>query len=103
MSLLPRVFASTSGVDAPNAAAQLLFDEMGLDYLAIWSARPDGADAPVQMLQLWNGEGAAWPPASMQSSLQMVLSGKFMLLRTDGRRIVYTSGADLFVSIHHSV
>ncbi|MCW8807364.1 MAG: bifunctional diguanylate cyclase/phosphodiesterase, partial [Rhodanobacter sp.] len=87
LSLLSRIFASTSGVDAQIAAAQLLFDEMGLDYLAIWSARPDGADAPVQLLQLWNGENAVWPPAAMQSSLQLVLSGKSMLHRTDGHRM----------------
>jgi diguanylate cyclase (GGDEF)-like protein len=87
LSLLSRIFASTGSADAQIEAAQLLFDEMGLDYLAVWSARPDGAEAPVQVVQLWNGESAIWPPASMQSSLQLVLSGKSMLHRTDGRRL----------------
>jgi hypothetical protein len=63
LSLLSRMFASTSGVDAQIAAGRLLFDELGLDYLAVWSARQDGADAPTQTLQLWNGDDPVWPPA----------------------------------------
>jgi diguanylate cyclase (GGDEF)-like protein len=87
LSLLSRIFASTSGVDAQIAAGRLLFDELGLDYLAVWSARKDGADAPTQLLQLWNGEDPAWPPAPLQSSLQLVLAGKPMLYRADARKL----------------
>lgn len=87
LSLLSRIFASTSGVDAQSAAGRMLFDELGLDYLAVWSARQDGADAPTQMLQLWNGDDPAWPPAQMQSSLQLVLGGKPILYRTDAKRL----------------
>ncbi len=87
LSLLSRIFASTSGVDAQSAAGRMLFDELGLDYLAVWSARQDGADAPTQMLQLWNGDDSAWPPAQMQSSLQLVLGGKPILYRTDAKRL----------------
>ena len=87
LSLLSRIFASTSGVDAQSAAGRLLFDELGLDYLAVWSARHEGAEAPNQMLQLWSGEDVAWPPAQLQSSLQLVLSGKSILYRTDAKRL----------------
>ncbi|MHB1057206.1 MAG: putative bifunctional diguanylate cyclase/phosphodiesterase [Rhodanobacter sp.] len=87
LSLLSRIFASTSGVDAQIAAGRLLFDELGLDYLAVWSARQDGADAPSQMLQLWNGDDTAWPPAQLQSSLQLVLGGKPILYRSDAKRL----------------
>ncbi len=87
LSLLSRIFASTSGVDAQIAAGRLLFDELGLDYLALWSARKDGADTPAQLLQLWNGGEPAWPPAQLQSSLQLVLAGKPMLYRTDAKRL----------------
>lgn len=87
LSLLSRIFASTSGVDAQIAAGRLLFDELGLDYLAVWSARQDGADTPTQLLQLWSGEAPAWPPAQLQSSLQLVLAGKPMLYRADAKRL----------------
>ena len=87
LSLLSRIFASTSGVDAQIAAGRLLFDELGLDYLAVWSARQDGADTPTQFLQLWNGGEPAWPPAQLQSSLQSVLAGKPMLYRADAKRL----------------
>ncbi|MDW2981520.1 MAG: bifunctional diguanylate cyclase/phosphodiesterase [Rhodanobacter sp.] len=87
LSLLSRIFASTSGVDAQTASGRLLFDELGLDYLAVWSARQDGADAPVQLLQLWNGDDPSWPPAQLQSSLQLVLGGKPILYRTDARKL----------------
>lgn len=87
LSLLSRIFASTSGVDAQIAAGRLLFDELGLDYLAVWSARQDSADAPIQTLQLWNGDDPVWPPAQLQSSLQLVLGGKPILYRSDAKRL----------------
>lgn len=88
LSLLSRIFASSSGVDAQGAAGRLLFDELGLDYLAVWSARQDGAEGPVQLLQLWNGDDPVWPPAQLQSSLQLVLAGKSILYRADAKRLV---------------
>lgn len=87
LSLLSRIFASTNGVDAQAAAGRLLFDELGLDYLAIWSARTEGADGPARMLQLWSGEELAWPAASLQTSLQLTLGGKLILYRADARRL----------------
>ena len=87
LSLLSRIFASTSGVDAQTAAGRLLFDELGLDYLAVWSARHEGAEAPNQMLQLWSGEDMVWPAAQLQSSLQSVLAGKSILYRVDAKRL----------------
>lgn len=88
LSLLSRIFASSSGVDAQGAAARLLFDELELDYLAVWSARQDGAEGPAQLLQLSGGEDAVWPPAQAQSSLQLVLGGKSILCRADARQLV---------------
>lgn len=87
LSLLSRIFSSTSGVDAQTAAGRLLFDELGLDYLAVWSARPEGAEAPNQMLQLWSGEDVEWPAAQSQVSLQLVLAGKSILYRADAKRL----------------
>ena len=85
--LLSRIVAPNSGVDAHVAAGRALFDELGLDYLAVWSARHDSADVPVQILQLWNGEDPTWPSAQMQGSLQQVLGGKSMLYRSDAQRL----------------
>ena len=87
LSLLSRMFVSTSGVDTQIAAARLLFDELGLDYLTIWSARLDGFEAPSQLLQLWSGDDLEWPAVQVQSSLQSVLGGKPFFYRTDATRL----------------
>lgn len=90
LSLLSRMFVSTSGVDTQIAAARLLFDELGLDYLTVWSARHTGLDVPNQLLQLWSGDDLEWPAAQLQSSLQSVLGGKPFLYRTDAARLAPT-------------
>lgn len=87
LSLLSRIFASTSGVDAQVATGRLLFDEMGLDYLAVWSARQPRSETPTQLLQLWSGDEPTWPPAQQQGSLQLVLDGKQILYPVDARRL----------------
>lgn len=87
LTLLPRFFASARGVDAQAALARLLFDELALDYLAVWSVPTSRSDAPNCVLQLFNGETSAWPAASLQSSLQLVLRGKSILFRADARRL----------------
>jgi diguanylate cyclase (GGDEF)-like protein len=87
LSLLSRMFASTSGVDAQSANARLLFDELGLDYLAIWS-RQDRTDAPTLVLQLWSGDEPTWPPAQSQSCLQLVLGGRQILYPVDAKRLL---------------
>jgi diguanylate cyclase (GGDEF)-like protein len=89
LSLLSRIFASARGVDAQMAAARVLFDELALDYLVVWS-RQDGAETPVQVLQLWNGGEPAWPPLALQTSLQMVLGGNTLLYQTDAQRLAST-------------
>ncbi len=87
LSLLSRFFASSIGVDALAAASHLLFNELALDYLAVWSTRRDAADAPTQILQLCRSEHAQWPQAHLQSSLQLVLGGKSMRYRTDAGKL----------------
>ena len=87
LSLLSRMFVPTNGGDAQVAAGRLLFDALELDYLTLWAGRQDGAEAPLQTLQLWRGEEPAWPPASAQSSLQQVLGGKTLLYRAEARRL----------------
>ncbi len=87
LSLLSRLFSPGSGVDAHTAVSRLLFDELALDYLAVWSARSDAADTPTQILQLCRSEQAQWPPAHLQSSLQLVLGGKSMRYRTDAGKL----------------
>ncbi len=88
LSLLSRIFASTSGVDAQVAAGRLLFDELGLDYLAVWSARQEGVDVVAPLLQLWSGDEPVWPPAASQGALQRVLGGKPMIWRVDADRLM---------------
>ncbi len=86
LSLLSRFFAASSGVGAHAAAARLLFDELALDYLAVWSARRDATDAPTEVLQLCRDESAPWP-AHLQGSLQRVLGGKSMRCLTDAGKL----------------
>ena len=87
LTLLPRFFASTRGVDAQAVLARLLFDELGLDYLALWSAPKGGSTTPKQLQQLFSGKASSWPAAATQSSLQLVLGGKPILSRADARRL----------------
>src|SRR5574337_1285005 len=87
LSLLSRFFASSSGVDAHAAAGRLLFDELALDYLAVWSVRRDAADAPTQILQLSSTEHPQWPPPYLQGSLQLVLGGKSMRYQSDAGKL----------------
>jgi len=87
LSLLSRLFASSGGADAQSASAQLLFDELALDYLAVWSSRPETADAPAQILQLCREEHAQWPPGYLQSSLQLVLGGQVMRYQADAGKL----------------
>ncbi len=87
LSLLSRFFASSSGVDAHAAAGRMLFDELALDYLAVWSARTDATDAPTQILQLCRSEYEQWPPVHLQSSLQLVLGGKSMRYQTGAGKL----------------
>lgn len=89
LSLLSRIFASASGVDAQAAAARLLFDELELDYLAVWSARPESIGVSEQQVHLWSGaDGIAWPPPEAQYSLLQVLGGKSILYRNDAQQQV---------------
>ncbi len=87
LSLLSRMFVSTVGVDTQIASARLLFDELGLDYLTVWSACQGAHNVPNQLLQLWSGDDLEWPAAQWQLSLQSVLAGKPFLYRTDAARL----------------
>lgn len=87
LSMLARIFGSTSGVDAQTAAGRALFDELGLDYLAVWPTRQEGVDSQVPLLQLWSGDEPQWPSVQMQTSLQLVLSGKSIMYRADAKRL----------------
>ena len=87
LALLARISASSSGVDPQIATARVLFDELGLDYLTVWSARLDGTDGPNQLVQLWSGDDMEWPAVALQHSLQQVLDGKPFLYRTEAPRL----------------
>ena len=87
LTLLSRIFTPENGIDSQAVTGRLLFDELALDYLTVWSERCNSADAPTQILQLFRGECAEWPPAQMQSSLQMVLGGKSMRYRADAGKL----------------
>lgn len=87
LSLLARMFGAGSGDEGITEAARLLFEEMGLDYVAVWSARPDEGGAPVQLVQYWRGDEQLWPGPHLQSSLRLVLSGQAMLHQADAGRL----------------
>jgi diguanylate cyclase (GGDEF)-like protein len=88
LGLLSRIFAAASGIDTQKVAVRLLVDELGLDYLALWSARPeDGTGLPTQLAQLWRGDEQEWPALGQQISLRMVLDGKTVLHPVDAQRL----------------
>ncbi|GAB2794361.1 putative bifunctional diguanylate cyclase/phosphodiesterase [Dyella kyungheensis] len=87
LALLARMFAAGSGDEGIAEAARLLFEEMALDYVAVWSARPDEGGAPVQLVQYWRGDEQLWPGPHLQSSLRLVLSGQAMLHQADAARL----------------
>jgi len=87
LAMLARLFATSSGDESIATAARMLFEDMGLDYLAIWSARPEDGGAPLQLAQWWSGEEQLWPSPQLQSSLRLVLSGQAMLHPGGARRL----------------
>ena len=88
LGLLSRMFASASGIDTQKVAIRLLADELGLDYLALWSARSeDGSGLPTQLAQLWRGDEQTWPALNQQTSLRLVLDGKTVLHPADAQRL----------------
>ncbi|MEO7053048.1 MAG: EAL domain-containing protein [Rhodanobacter sp.] len=87
LSLLSRFFALSRGIDVHLAAGRLLFDELALDYLAVWSARGEAPDAPTEILQLCRDGQVPWPPPHLQSSLQLVLGGRSMRYPTEASKL----------------
>ena len=87
LALLARMFASGGGDEGIAEAARLLYEEVGLDYVAVWSARPDEGGAPIQLVQHWRGDEQLWPGPHLQSSLRLVLSGQAMLHQADAARL----------------
>ncbi len=79
LSLASRLFAPGTDLDAQDAVARILVDGLKLDYLALWSAHDSATDLPVQLLQHWTGRELEWTRLPLQTSVQMVLSGKAML------------------------
>lgn len=82
LALLARIFA-TSGDATRNATARLLFDELALDYFAVWPAHGDGGEFLAPLLQLWNGVEPVWPTGDSQVLLRQVLDGEPVLCRSD--------------------
>ncbi len=87
LTLLARLFASGGNDGDMSVAVQLLVDDMGLDYLAVWSGRPEDSGAPVQLAQRWRGGERSWPAAQLQSSLRLVLGGKTLVHAADAQRL----------------
>jgi len=88
--LLARIFATSGGGATRDASARLLFDEMALDYLAVWPVRNEGSEFLAPLLQLWNGAEPAWPPVEAQQLLQRVLDGEPVLYRSEAVQRVPT-------------
>ena len=87
LALLSRIFQAGGSVDAQAATARLLVDELALDFLALWSARPEEGAGPIQVVLHWPGGDVDWPEPALQTSLRRVLSGKSMLHADDGQRL----------------
>jgi len=87
LTLLARLFASGGNDGDMSVAVQLLVDDMGLDYLAVWSGRPEESGAPLQLAQRWRGGERSWPSAQLQSSLRLVLGGKTLVHAADAQRL----------------
>jgi diguanylate cyclase (GGDEF)-like protein len=87
LTLLARLFSGSHDDVGVKEAAQLLLDEMGMDYLAVWSARPEESSVPVQIVQSWRGDEQAWPGPQLQSSLRLVLGGRTLMHPNDARRL----------------
>jgi diguanylate cyclase (GGDEF)-like protein len=85
LALLARIFA-TSGDLTRDASARMLFDELALDYFAVWPVRNDRGEMQAPLLQLWNGTEPAWPAVEAQALLQRVLDGGLVLYRHDAQR-----------------
>ncbi|HEX7817693.1 bifunctional diguanylate cyclase/phosphodiesterase, partial [Dyella sp.] len=88
LDLLARLFNSGSGDDGVEAAAKLLYDALQLDYLALWSARPEESGAAAQLVQMLRGEPVALPEPGLQSSLRLILNGQPMTHQSDAQRLV---------------
>ncbi len=87
LPLVARIFGSSNDNDGLATTAHLLYEELGLDYLAVWFARPEDSGAPAQLVQLWRGAELAWPGPGLQSSLRLVLAGQAMLHQSDAGRL----------------
>ena len=87
LSLLARLFSGSNSESGVTDAAQLLVEELGLDYLAVWSARPEEGTAPTQVVQRWRGEEQLWPGPQVQSSLRLVLGGRVLIHPHDAKRL----------------
>ena len=87
LAVLARLFSGTHDDTSVPETARLLLEEMELDYLAVWSARPEESSVPVQVVQRWRGEDQVWPGPQLQSSLRLVLSGRTLLHPNDARRL----------------
>ncbi len=87
LTLLARLFNHGRGDDSLAGISKLIYEELGLDYLAVWSARPEDGGAPVQLSQMWRGDEQLWPGPQLQSSLRLVLAGQTMMHPTDAKRL----------------
>ncbi len=87
LTLLARLFSGSHDDAGVMDAAQLLLDEMGMDYLAVWSARPEESSVPIQIVQRWRGDEQNWPGPQLQSSLRLVLGGRTLMHPNDARRL----------------
>jgi diguanylate cyclase (GGDEF)-like protein len=87
LTLLARLFNGSHDDAGVKEAAQLLLDELGMDYLAVWSARPEESSVPVQIVQRWRGDEQLWPGPQLQSSLRLVLGGRTLMHPHDARRL----------------
>ncbi len=86
LSLLARMFASGSGDEGIARPAVCCIEEMALDYLAVWSARPDDGSAPVQLVQYWRGEERCGPGRTCRARCNWCWR-QAMLHRSDAARL----------------
>ena len=76
LALLARLPHGELGDMSAGEAGRLLIDELGLDYLALWSASTEGDGTPTQYFHWWRGNEQDWPAAASQVGLHQVLNGE---------------------------
>lgn len=95
LGLLARMQATGKGENRMGASARLLADLLKLDYVAVYSARPEQDEGPQLLTQEVRRQFSVEPPNPLQGgTLKLVLDGRPVLLPTITPQV---AGSDEFI------